>query len=102
VDVAHRLAAFFNWWTRKEAFSKAIDLGLSLELSRFDVSLRPGDPARLLRTGYGEAETRQWSLHTIELDPGFAATLAVRSVQPRISCYLTRADEWLSRPHEAR
>ena len=91
--VSCRLEAFFNWWTRKEAFSKAIDLGLSLELSRFDVSLRPGEPARLLRTEYGEAETRQWSLHSIDLGPELAATLAVRSVQPEISYYRTRSED---------
>ena len=37
VDDQHR--AFFNCWTRKEAYVKALESGLLLSLSEFDVSL---------------------------------------------------------------
>jgi len=79
--------AFFNCWTRKEAFVKARGDGLSLELDQFDVSLRPGEPARLLRTGYDEEDIRDWSIHDIDAGKEFKATLAVKSTHPQISCY---------------
>jgi 4'-phosphopantetheinyl transferase len=72
-----RARAFFECWTRKEAFIKAKGEGLSLPLSDFDVSLSPGEPASLLETRWDADESSRWSLRAIDVSPGYAATVAV-------------------------
>src|SRR5690606_26602872 len=64
-------AGFFNCWTRKEAFIKAVGQGLSYPLSAFDVSLKPGKPARFLRMD--RESVQEWSLVDLCPASGFAA-----------------------------
>ena len=71
-----RPVGFFNCWTRKEAFVKALGVGLSLHLDRFDVSLAPGVPARLLRVDPGLADCSAWRLVAFSPLPGFVGALA--------------------------
>jgi 4'-phosphopantetheinyl transferase len=85
---ADRAEAFYSCWTRKEAFIKAMEMGLSLELDKFDVSLRPGEPARLISIRFQNQNTRNWSLYDLKVFPGFKACLAVRSRNIAISNYL--------------
>ncbi|HEY6721973.1 MAG TPA: 4'-phosphopantetheinyl transferase superfamily protein, partial [Burkholderiales bacterium] len=55
---------FFNCWTRKEAFVKALGDGLYHPLDRFDVSLSPGEPARILRVESTPGDLCGWTLHS--------------------------------------
>jgi 4'-phosphopantetheinyl transferase len=64
---------FFNCWTRKEAFVKALGRGLSYPLKEFDVSVTPGEPAALLRGPPG------WSLRSFDLMPGLHAAIAANA-----------------------
>jgi 4'-phosphopantetheinyl transferase len=73
-----RPLGFFNCWTRKEAFVKALGAGLSLQLDQFDVSLAPGEPARLLRIERGLGDPASWRLTAFSPLPGFVAALASR------------------------
>ncbi len=76
LPAAERQAAFFSCWTRKEAFVKALGEGLSHPLDAFDVSLRPGEPARVLAVR-GEDAAEDWWLHDLRTRDGFAAAVAV-------------------------
>jgi 4'-phosphopantetheinyl transferase len=79
--------AFFNCWTRKEAYIKARGEGLSLALDGFDVSLIPGERAALLSVRDDPKETRRWSLRELPICPGYAAALAVEGHDWRLSCW---------------
>lgn len=72
-----RDAAFFTCWTRKEAYIKALGEGLSMPLDCFDVTLRPGEPARLLCTRGNPAEAERWSLREMDPGPGWLGAVAV-------------------------
>lgn len=68
--------AFFDGWTRKEAYVKAQGLGFSLPLQSFDVSLQP-DQAALLATQDDPAEAARWRLTALDVGAGYRAALAV-------------------------
>jgi 4'-phosphopantetheinyl transferase len=72
-----RKVAFFNCWTRKEAYIKAHGLGLSLSLDSFDVSLIPGEPATLRATRPNLQEANRWTLKHLEVHTGYAGAVAV-------------------------
>jgi 4'-phosphopantetheinyl transferase len=76
--------AFFNCWTRKEAFIKAIGDGLSYALDAFDVSLVPGEPATLIGIKGDSEEASRWSLRDLEPAAGFAAALTVKGRIERV------------------
>jgi 4'-phosphopantetheinyl transferase len=79
--------AFFNCWTRKEAYIKARGEGLSLPLDHFDVSLIPGEPAKLLGHRIEPQEIERWSLKSLTPAFGYAAALALERPSSRIECW---------------
>lgn len=82
-----RERAFYNCWTRKEAFVKARGEGLACDLDRFEVSLRPGEPARLLSIDGDVCEAARWSMEMLIPTPGYLAALAVEGSGWHLTCY---------------
>jgi 4'-phosphopantetheinyl transferase len=79
--------AFFNCWTRKEAYVKARGEGFSFPLDCFDVSLAPGEPAVLLSHRQDPREMQRWSLCDLSSDSSYASALVVESQYWRIQCW---------------
>lgn len=79
--------AFFNCWTRKEAYIKAHGEGLSMPLDEFDVSLAPGETVALLRTAPDPDEAARWSLLELHPGPDYVAALAVEGAGWRLRCW---------------
>jgi 4'-phosphopantetheinyl transferase len=86
---AQQPRAFFDCWTRKEAYIKARGEGLSFPLAEFDVSLQPGAPAALLCVRGDARESGRWSLCALDVEPGYAAAMAVEG-----SGWRLRAWQW--------
>lgn len=78
---------FFNCWTRKEAFIKAIGDGLAFPLAKFDVELVPGKEARLLSIKGNSKAASQWFLQKLKPSPGFIAAVAVPGQDWRFHCW---------------
>lgn len=73
-----KIKAFFNGWTRKEAFLKALGLGLSYSLKRVEVSMAPDQPVKFLTIDDPQQNIDQWSLYSFDQIPKYAAALVVR------------------------
>lgn len=84
-----RRIAFFNGWTRKEAFIKATGEGMTRALKGFDVVIRPGEAAAVRRIDDLSEDASRWSLHAWEPVPGYVAAVAVRApgIHPRIMAW---------------
>ena len=75
---------FFNCWTRKEALVKARGTGLAASLDAFDVTLRPDDPARILRADSALAAARRWRLHAFKPVDGYCAAVVTDLSAPNL------------------
>jgi 4'-phosphopantetheinyl transferase len=79
LPMSQKHRAFFECWTRKEAFVKATGEGLSLPLDQFDVSFRPGEPAQLLATRPDPQEATRWEFVTPNVGPAYAAAIITQT-----------------------
>lgn len=77
--------AFFNLWTRKEAWLKATGEGIGHLLAEVEVSFLPAAPARLLSLPNGYNEGLKWSLISIAPAKGFVGAVAVETGEAKPS-----------------
>ena len=94
VGEAERLARFFRLWTRKEAFLKALGVGLTHPLRDFTVDCAPETTRALLDPGSLQEDPQRWFLGSVPCSAGAAAALAL----DRPDLRLTELDFDPSRP----
>jgi 4'-phosphopantetheinyl transferase len=87
VPLELRKQAFFNCWTRKEAYIKARGEGLSMPLDEFDVSLAPGEPAALLNNHKDTGEISRWRMESVPVAQGYVAALVVEGHDWRLKSF---------------
>lgn len=85
---SERIEGFFNCWTRKEAYIKAIGEGLSIPLDQFDVTLNPRDEAKIISIKGDSISASYWSLYPLTPAPGYVGALAVEGKNLRIKYWM--------------
>jgi len=73
---SRRLAAFFDVWTRKEAFIKAIGRGLGLGLTRCVLAFDEIPHWKMIPESCGNPD--EWSLRNLDLGENISAALCAR------------------------
>lgn len=79
LPAADKPEGFFNCWTRKEAYLKAVGEGLAARLDSFDVTLAPGEPARMLTLEGDAARAARWFLTPFRPASGYLGALAIEA-----------------------
>lgn len=82
-----KTVAFFNLWTRKEAWLKATGQGIGHLLNRVEVSFLRNEPARFLSLPQIAPSQASWAVHELRPAAGFAAALAIAAEDVRLHCW---------------
>jgi len=89
--IDRRTDAFFNCWSRKESYIKAIGMGVSYPLDGFTVSLAPDAAPELLKVNADANEAPRWKMYEMDVAEGYAAALIVEN--PPVSLRRFQWDE---------
>ncbi|MBT8420709.1 MAG: 4'-phosphopantetheinyl transferase superfamily protein [Gammaproteobacteria bacterium] len=100
-----RKTAFFNGWTRKEAYIKARGKGLSIPLDQFDIM--PGRGRACLVTTRGDPReapprTTRWMMETLTPEADYIATLMVAGQPCPVVYWQIGADDFICEPKARR
>jgi 4'-phosphopantetheinyl transferase len=87
IPAEQKMEAFFHCWTRKEAYLKATGEGIAEALPRIEVSLKPGQPARLLKINGDALAASLWTLSALAPAPGFVGALAIKARHLKLACW---------------
>lgn len=83
--------AFFDWWTRKEAFVKATGDGLSQALDKIDVTLMEDEVAGVIRIERGSKTAPHWFIQDLHPASGVVGAFAIEDRGWRLQCW-----QWLA------
>ena len=81
------LEAFFQGWTRKEAYSKALGQGVSQRWTQFSVPLTPGEVVELPDAGAKVGKDSQFALCPLESGAGYIAAVAAQGTGWHLHCW---------------
>jgi 4'-phosphopantetheinyl transferase len=70
---------FFNLWTLKESYIKALGVGLSVPLDQFSFELTPSHTSNCRFTSNLGDMSRQWQFAQLEPDPGYVLAICVET-----------------------
>jgi 4'-phosphopantetheinyl transferase len=82
-----RARAFFECWTRKEAYIKARGDGLSRRLDTFEVAFGPGAAPAILAAGDEPDATVRWAVHDLQPADGYCGALIVEGPGVVVACW---------------
>lgn len=76
--------AFYACWTRKEAYIKALGMGLSYPLDSFQVCVEPEVRSGHIHTTLDPDDEHRWTLINVTPCAGYAAALVVEKPQGKV------------------
>ena len=85
VPVNDRLAAFFRYWTLKEAFIKGMGMGVSFPLHDFSISSYDAPPA-LADVAGTAVNPGDWTFEALEILPNMRFALAAKTSGENLEC----------------
>jgi 4'-phosphopantetheinyl transferase len=87
---------FFIFWTRKEAYIKAIGKGISSALDTIDISSYPFNAAVSIDAGENSEDKNHWTIQDLLPLPGFAAAFAVEGDEVVHHCWHFPNSMWIN------
>jgi 4'-phosphopantetheinyl transferase len=74
-----RMQAFYNCWTRKEAFLKATGEGIAESLAKVEVTVAPEDKPRVVSASGDREAQEQWQLQPFSPASGYLGCVAYKN-----------------------
>jgi len=93
LPAAARRRAFFSAWTRKEAYVKALGLGLLKPLDSFAVACGPDDERGLIWCASDDTAPQRWQIVPVAVAPGYACALAVDTAATALHTFAFTSSE---------
>jgi 4'-phosphopantetheinyl transferase len=84
---AEKNEVFYKFWTRKEAYIKAIGEGFSAALDTIDISSHPTNSAVFVDERGNSKDKKHWFVQDLRPVPAFAAAFAVEGGKVRHRCW---------------